>query len=316
MSHLVENNILSENGLRVLSLCGGVETGLYALLKLGIPIKEYHTYEILQEAIAVSKYHFPWITHHGDLYEADFRQFKGFDLLLAGTNCQSLSVCRIENKQVNSGLKGKSRIFFKAVEALKVIQPKYFMFENVIPSSDEDLETMTENVGVNPILLNSGVFSPQNRERYYWTNISLGDLPKESSLVLKDIMENNVNEKYFYKKDFKILDMNKRICAELNINTMEMNKRVYNPNFKCCTLTCVNGGYHEKKVMDCGKPRKLTPIEYERLQGLPDGYTDVLINGRKISDTKRYSLMGNGWNEPTVEWIFSFIKEKQDANNS
>ena len=309
MSHLVENNNSSENGLRVLSLCGGVETGLYALLKLGIPIREYHTYEILPEAIAVSKYHFPWITHHGDLYEADFRQFKGFDLLLAGTNCQSLSVCRIENKQVNSGLKGKSRIFFKAVEALKIIQPKYFMFENVIPSSDEDLKTMTENVGVNPILLNSGVFSPQNRERYYWTNILLGDLPKESPLVLKDIMENNVNEKYFYKQDFKILDMNKRICAELNINTMEMNKRIYNPNFKCCTLTCVNGGYHEKKVMDCGKPRKLTPIEYERLQGLPDGYTDVLINGRKISDTKRYSLMGNGWNEPTVEWIFSFMKK-------
>ena len=310
MSHLVENNILSENGLRVLSLCGGVETGLYALLKLGIPIREYHTYEILPEAIAVSKYHFPWITHHGDLYEANFQQFKGFDLLLAGTNCQSLSVCRIENKQVNSGLKGKSRIFFKAVEALKVIRPKYFMFENVIPSNNEDLKTMTENVGVNPILLNSGIFSPQNRERYYWTNISLGDLPKKSPLVLKDIMENNVDGKYFYKKDFKILDMNKRICAELNFNTMEMNKRVYNPNFKCCTLTCVNGGYHEKKVMDCGKPRKLTPIEYERLQGLPDGYTDVLINGRKISDTKRYSLMGNGWNEPTVEWIFSFMKEK------
>ena len=123
-------------------------------------------------------------------------------------------------------------------------------------------------------------------------------------------MENNVDGKYFYKKGFKILDMNKRICAELNVNTMEMNKRVYNPNFKCCTLTCVNGGYHEKKVMDCGKPRKLTPIEYERLQGLPDGYTDVLINGRKNSDTKRYSLMGNGWNEPTVEWIFSFMKEK------
>lgn len=282
---------------------------MYALLKLGIPIREYHTYEILPEAIAVSKYHFPWITHHGDLYEADFRKFKGFDLLLAGTNCQSLSVCRIENKQVNSGLKGKSRIFFKAVEALKVIQPKYFMFENVIPSNDEDLKIMTENVGVNPILLNSGVFSPQSRERYYWTNIPLGELPKKSPLVLKDIMENNVNEKYFYKKDFKILDMNKRICAELNVNTMEMNKRVYNPNFKCCTLTCVNGGYHEKKVIDCGRPRKLTPIEYERLQGLPDGYTDVLINGKKISDTKRYSLMGNGWNEPTVEWILSFMKK-------
>ena len=296
-------------GLRVLSLCGGVETGLYALQQLKIPVREYHTYEILPEAIAVSKYHFPFVIHHGDLYEADFKQFKGFDLLLCGSCCQSLSKCRIENKQVNSGLNGKSKIFFKAVEALRVIQPKYFMFENVIPSNDEDLKVMTECIGVEPILLNSGIFSPQNRERYYWTNIPLGNLPEKSLLILKDVMENNVDEKYFYKKDFEILDMNKRVCAELKVNTMEMLRRIYNPNFKCCTLTCVSGGYQVKSVMDHDRPRKLTPIEYERLQGLPDGYTDVLINGRRISNTKRYSLMGNGWNEPTIEWILSGLRE-------
>lgn len=59
-----------------MSLCGGVETGLYALQQLDIPIEEYHTYEILPEAIAVSSYHFPFIIHHGDLYEADFKQFE------------------------------------------------------------------------------------------------------------------------------------------------------------------------------------------------------------------------------------------------
>ena len=310
MSNINERKT-STDGLRVLSLCGGVETGLYALQQLGIPVKEYHTYEILLEAIAVSQYNFPFVVHHGDLYEADFEQFKGFDLLLCGSCCQSLSKCRIESKEVNTGLDGKSKIFFRAVEALRVIQPKYFMFENVIPSNDEDLKTMTEHIGVDPILIDSGRFCAQNRERYYWTNISLGELPEESPLVLKDVMENNVNEKYFYKKDFKIIDMNKRVCAELKVNTMEMLRRIYNPEFKCCTLTCVNGGYHIKSVMDHGRPRKLTPIEYERLQGLPDGYTDVSVNGRKLSDTKRYSLMGNGWNEPTVEWILSGLKNKK-----
>ena len=54
----------------------------------------------------------------------------------------------------------------------------------------------------------------------------------------------------------------------------------------------------------------MTPIEYERLQGLPDGYTDITVNGRKISDTKRYSMMGNGWNEPTVEWILKGLKDQ------
>ena len=206
-------SVNSDKGLKVLSLCGGVETGLYALQKLGIPISEYHTYEILPEAIAVSQYHYPFIVHHGDLYEADFSNYIGFDLLLAGTCCQSLSRVRIEDKSVSNGLSGKSGIFYKAVEALHIINPKYFMFENVIPSNKEDLDEMTRQIGVNPILIDSGIFSAQNRERYYWTNIPLKELPKESSLVLQDIMENIVNEKYFYKKDFRVVDMEKRVCG-------------------------------------------------------------------------------------------------------
>lgn len=141
-----------------------------------------------------------------------------------------------------------------------------------------------------------------------WTNIPIAPIPESNPLVLKDIMESNVDEKYFYKKDFEILDMNKKVCAELKVNSMEMNRRVYNPKFKCATLTCINGGYHEKKVLDNGRPRKLTEIEYERLQGLPDNFTNVEVNGKKISSTKRYSLCGNGWTLPVIEHIFSFIK--------
>ena len=302
---------LSE-GLTILSLCGGVETGLYVLHKLGCPIKEYHTYEILPEAIAVSSYHFPFIQYHGDLFNIDYNYYKdkNIDLLLAGTSCQSLSRIRIEDKTVNNGLLGKSGIFYKAVEVLETLRPRYFMFENVIPSNINDLHIMTKEIGINPILIDSALFSAQSRERYYWTNIPLKQLPcKESSETLQDIMEEDVDHKYFYSKDFEIINMNKRICGELKVNTFEMNRRIYNPKFKCCTLTCVSGGYQEKKVMDHGRPRKLTEIEYERLQGLPDGYTDVLLNKRKLSYTKRCSLMGNGWNAPTIEWILKGIND-------
>ena len=311
---MTENKNKTSRGLRVLSLCGGVETGLYALQQLDIPIEEYHTYEILPEVIAVSSYHFPFIIHHGDLYEADFKQFEGFDLILAGTCCQSLSRVRIEDKGVNAGLNGKSGIFYKAVEALKIIKPKWFMFENVIPSQDDDLKEMTECIGVDPILIDSALFSAQSRERYYWTNIPLNSLPtRQNSLVLKDIMESDVPQKYFYNKPFEILDMDKRVCGELKVNTFEMNRRIYNPEFKCCTLTCINGGYQEKKVLDHEKPRKLTAVEYERLQGLPDNYTDIKIGNRNLSYSKRCSLMGNGWTEPVIEWILSGIRKDSDV---
>lgn len=98
-------------------------------------------------------------------------------------------------------------------------------------------------------------------------------------------------------------------CGELKVNTFEMNRRIYNPEFKCCTLTCINGGYQEKKVLDHGAPRKLTAIEYERLQGLPDNYTNIKMGSRSLSYSKRCSLMGNGWTEPVVEWILSGIRK-------
>lgn len=307
MKETNENFNLSNDGLRVLSLCGGIETGLLALMQLGIPIKEYHTYEILPEAIAVSSYHFPFVIHHGDMIGADFTKFKGFDLVLAGCCCQSLSRVRIEDKSVNSGFDGKSGIFFEGVRALEEIHPKWFMFENVIPSNDEDLQAMNKMLGVDGILINSNLFGCQDRERYYWTNIPIAPLPDSNTLVFKDVMCENVDEKYFYKKEFEIIDESKKVCASLKVNSMEMNKRIYNPDFKIATLTCINGGYHEKKVMDYNRPRKLTELEYERCQGLPDSFTDVLLNGKKLSYSKRCSLCGNGWTLPVVKHILSGI---------
>ena len=209
---------------------------------------------------------------------------------------------------MNNGLLGKSGIVYELQKALDIIQPKWFMAENVIPSDEDDLKEINRIMGVDGVLINSNRFSPQDRERYYWANIPIAPIPENNPLVLKDIMESDVDEKYFYKKDFEILDMSKKVCAELKVNSMEMNRRIYNPEFKCATLTCINGGYHEKKVLDNGRPRKLTEIEYERLQGVPDNFTNVLVNGRKIPYTKRCSLMGNAWNEPTIEHIFRGLK--------
>lgn len=55
--------------------------------------------------------------------------------------------------------------------------------------------------------------------------------------------------------------------------------------------------------------RKLTPVECERLQGLPDGYTDIIFKNKPASDAKRYKALGNGMAQPCADFIISRIVE-------
>ena len=80
--------------------------------------------------------------------------------------------------------------------------------------------------------------------------------------------------------------------------------RVHNPEFKAPTLTAVSGGHQEKKVWDNGRPRKLTPLEYERLQTVPDNYTEG------VSNTQRYKMLGNGWTADVIAHIFESLTKK------
>ena len=160
-------------GLKVLSICGGLETGLLALKELGIPVDEYHTYEIFAPAIELSKRHFPEVQHHGDVIGADFSQFKDFDLVIAGTCCQSLSKLRQENKDVCSGLKGKSGIFFEYARAVQEINPQWYMLENVVPKNKADQDTITVTLGGQTLYLSTVLYFLHRNENVYTGQIFL-----------------------------------------------------------------------------------------------------------------------------------------------
>jgi DNA (cytosine-5)-methyltransferase 1 len=55
--------------------------------------------------------------------------------------------------------------------------------------------------------------------------------------------------------------------------------------------------------------RRLTPLECERLQGLPDGYSDIEYKGKPAPDSKRYKALGNGMAQPCASWIIKRIAE-------
>lgn len=88
-----------------------------------------------------------------------------------------------------------------------------------------------------------------------------------------------------------------------DINGHDFLKRIYSEKWKAPTLTAVCGGNQERKVaIDDMYYRKLTPIECERLQTLPDNYSEG------VSNTQRYKMLWNGWTIDVITHIFKHLK--------
>lgn len=294
--------------LRVMSLFDGISCGQLALQRAGIPVEVYYASEINESTIKVTQRHFPKTVQLGDVSAIDFTLYEGkIDLLLGGSPCQSLSITM---SQTREHLDGKSKLFFEYVRALREIKPKWFLLENVASMTEECKNIISSQVGCEPVLICSSRFSAQQRPRYYWTNVGtceelMKNLPTNDTVV-KDILQSpeEVQESMFYNKPFHIEDLNKQVCAKMEIKNNDMHKRIFNPAFKMHTLTCISGGYHHKKVYLDGRVRRLTPVEYERLQNLPDDYTEG------ISQTERYSACGNGWTVDVITYILKNLTKE------
>lgn len=213
-------------------------------------------------------------------------------ILLGGSPCTFWSVCRTEGAEIKRETSAEGlgwELFLNYLIAKNKFNPDYFIYENVVSMSDDIRDQISVNLDVPPQQLNGGLVSAAERDRYFWTNITNIEPLNDKGLVLKDILEEVVDEKYYYNYPIKNVDMSKQVCATMVYKNNEMHKRVFNPDFKVHTLTTCSGGNTQKKVLVNGRVRKLTPVEYERCMTLPDGYTSC------VADTHRYNGCGNGW---------------------
>ena len=292
--------------INILSLCDGMSCGQIALKELGIAINLYYASEIDKDAIKVTQDNFPNTIQLGDVMnitEDVLLALPKIDLVLFGSPCRSLSRTTAGRKEYNNGLKGTSWLFYPCNNILQWIK-KYnninvkFLVENVDSDKKDDINEMSNLLGVNPVMIDSNLFSAQDRKRNYWTNIPILPFPAPCNLVLKDIMDNFVDEKFYYNTSFTYLGDDKKVQAIIDLKTHDILKRVYNKNYKCPTLTSCRGGYHQKKVYDNGRCRTLTPNEYRRLQTIPDWYK------MNVSDTAVYNMCGDGWTIEVIKHIF------------
>lgn len=293
--------------LKVLSLFDGISCGMVALERAGIPVKRYVAYEIDQYAVQVSKKNYPDIRHHGDVFKGDFTKYKGCDLLIGGSPCTYWSIAKQGREITPDGIGGQ--LFMQYVRALHESGAKYFLYENNYSIHKDIKAFISEQLGVQPIMINSALVSAQQRKRCYWTNIPGVTQPEDRGILLKDILENTTTD----RKVDGLITTPVRI-GNIGKTTGQAN-RVYSVRGKSVCLQSQAGGSGAKTgLYKVDLPdgdyiiRKLTPVEAERLQTLPDNYTEG------ISNSQRYKCIGNGWTVDVIAHILSFLKEDLCTN--
>ncbi len=308
--------------MKVLSLFDGISCGMLALKRAGIPVEEYHAFEIDKYAMEVSKRNFPEIVQHGNVFNGDFKQFQGYDLLIGGSPCTYWSISK-KNRETTSDGEG-FRFFMEYVRALNESECRYFLYENNYSIHQNIKDEISEKLGVQPIMINSALVSAQQRKRCYWTNLPDITQPEDKEILLNDILDNAIgwNDKSYcmtasYAKAVlhNSLKRNQRTMVAVPVRIGEYGKggqgqRIYSVYGKSVTLSANGGGQGAKTgLYKIDLPdgdyiiRKLTPVEAERLQTLPDNYT------AGISNTQRYKCIGNAW---TIDIIAHILKKLEE----
>ena len=275
----------------VLSLFDGMSCGQLALDTLGVKVNNYFASEIDTYAIEIAKKNYPNTKHIGSVLDVKGIDLPRIDLLIGGSPCQSFS-----SAGDGSGMDGKSKLFWEFVRVLKETKPTYFLLENVKMKKEWE-KIITDTLGVQPIAINSRLMTAQNRPRLYWTNIPNVVEPIDRGVVLKDILQDEVEEK-FYLSD-KAIDYMSRLRN--GKPRWEYHTNPLDGKSACLTANMFKGvpyGVIKEKM------RRLTPVECERLQSVPDNYTEG------VSNSQRFKMLGNGW---TIIVIAHILNEMRHA---
>ena len=218
---LKEHNLVNKRvEFNVLSLFDGMSCGQIALDRKGIKYNNYFASEIDKHAIKVTQANYPNTIQLGDVTNVNGAKLPKIDLLIGGSPCQGFSFA---GKQLNFEDR-RSKLFFEYVRLKNELKPKYFLLENV-KMKQKFQDIISQQLGVEPIIINSNLVSAQNRKRLYWTNIRDVTQPEDKGIMLEDIVHENCD-------------------MENPVKTTVRNLRHFrdkNDKSSCCTATMYKG---------------------------------------------------------------------------
>ena len=323
-------------GVKVLSLFDGMACGMLAMQRVGIAVDEYTAYEIDKYAIQTAKHNFPMIQECGDVFTADFTQYKDIDYIVGGSPCTFWSCAQMNNRETKASGLGWE-LFSQYVRAIREVKPVYFIYENNKSMSSAIRDSITKTFGFEPICINSALVSAQHRQRLYWVGRRNADgtyskvaveQPQDKGIRLADVVDAQVEcvnttaigkaqclRATCYKDGIRNLVGNtvdrrtciaERVCVLKDTVPVEAQSCV---DGKTYTVYAVKNKLITIKdklyPMDLSDGyyiiRKLTVTECKRLQTVPDWYTFP------VSNTNAYKMLGNGWTVDVIAHILSYM---------
>lgn len=301
--------------IKVLSLFDGISCGMIALERAGISIDIYQAWEIEPSAIKISQAHYPNILQNGDVILADFTCFKEYDLLIGGSPCTNWSCAKNHTAKAKKELyinEGMGWELFKQYKrCLDEAQPAYFLYENNYRISQNIIDNISLELGVQPILIDSALVSAQRRKRLYWTNIPNVTQPEDLGILLKDIYSFDPS---LVKTDARILNSAIETPNYVKYDLLQKGNwsqqdRLYYLDGKAPTIPKSRTKTKCNILLDkndLSTYKQISVLEAERCQTLPDNYTNV----EGLTETQRFEAIGNGW---TVDIIAHILKNLKDV---
>ena len=212
---------------------------------------KYTAIEIDKFAVKVSDDNHEGIVRYYDVREVKGEMLGKVDFFCGGSPCQGFS---FSGKQLAFD-DPRSVLFFEYVRLLnelREINPDMvWMLENVMMKKEFE-HIITETVGVNPIRVNSALFSPQNRIRNYWLSWKVNPLLfVDRERYIHHILQPDSEEEirtYTPRDQGSSSDNCRQVGHADDINGHDILKRIYSPNAKAPTLNTMGGGNRHPKV--------------------------------------------------------------------
>ena len=269
--------------MNVLSCFDGMGCARIALDRLGIPVNNYFASEIDKYAMQIAAKNYPDIKHVGDITKLNPSDFEEpIDLIVGGSPCQGFSYASTNRLNFDDP---RSKLYFEFVWLYYELKPKYFLLENV-RMKQECQDVISKYLGVEPIAINSSLVSAQNRHRLYWTNLPFDKLPEDKGIMLQDVLLDDATEP---------------MLSNIYGGFGEKKPRLHYG--KSVTIRTSAGGGHIPSVTIKNGIRQLHPIEIERLQTVPENYTEG------VSNRQRCKMLGNGFTVDVICHLLRGLKQ-------